>query len=102
MGQKSHTRIVSAPKIVLSKKDWAQVKEVSEMVMWKFKSCPRCGGDTFLDRGLDSWYEQCLQCAYQHELKSIAEFEEQPPQKEKEPALARRAPFDKGGDLGIK
>ena len=34
------------------------------MVMWKFKSCPRCGGDIFVDRDLDGWREQCLQCGY--------------------------------------
>lgn len=71
--------------MVLSKKNWAWVKEVSEMVMWKLKCCPRCGGDIFLDRGMDRWFEQCLQCAYQRELKSIVEFEEREPQKEREP-----------------
>lgn len=41
------------------------------MVMWKFKSCPRCGGDIFLDKDMDSWYEQCLQCGYRHDLIGI-------------------------------
>lgn len=62
------------------------------MAIWKFKSCPRCRGDIFLDRDLENWYEQCLQCSYRHELKNIAEFEKEPAQKEKELALA-------GGDL---
>ena len=44
------------------------------MVMWKFKNCPRCHGDIFIDKDLDGWYEQCLQCSYRHELKDIAEF----------------------------
>ena len=44
------------------------------MVMWKFKNCPRCQGDLFIDKDLDGWYEQCLQCSYRHELKDIAEF----------------------------
>ncbi len=48
------------------------------MGMWKFKSCPRCGGDIFIDRDLDWWYEQCLQCSYRYELKSLAEFKKQP------------------------
>jgi len=48
------------------------------MVMWKFKSCPRCGGDVFIDKDQYGWYEQCLQCAYQHGLKLLAEFEKQP------------------------
>ncbi len=34
------------------------------MVRWKFKKCPRCSGDLFLDREPDGWYEQCLQCGY--------------------------------------
>ena len=39
--------------------------------MWKLKGCPRCGGDVFLDRDLSNWSEQCIQCGYMHELKSI-------------------------------
>ena len=58
------------------------------MAIWKFKGCPRCEGDVFLDRDMESWYEQCLQCSYRHELKSIAEFKEQLAQEEKELALA--------------
>ena len=58
------------------------------MAIWRPKSCPRCGGDLFLDRDLEDWYEQCLQCSYRHELKSIAEFKKQPAQREREFALA--------------
>ncbi len=43
------------------------------MTIWKSKSCPRCGGDMFLEVG-DKWYEHCLQCGYAHELRSLAEF----------------------------
>ena len=46
------------------------------MVMWKLKSCPRCLGDIFIDRDLDGWHEQCLQCSYRRELKDLAEFRE--------------------------
>ncbi len=53
------------------------------MVMWRFKSCPRCKGDMFIDRDLDGWYEQCLQCAYRGELKNLKEFKEQSAQQEK-------------------
>ena len=49
------------------------------MVRWKVRSCPRCGGDVFIDRDLDGWYEQCLQCSYQCELKSLDQFKEKPP-----------------------
>jgi len=58
------------------------------MVMWKFKECPRCGGDIFLDRDLVSWYEQCLQCSYRHDLRSLVDFHEQLAQRKKEPARA--------------
>jgi hypothetical protein len=43
--------------------------------------CPKCGGNLYLDRDYNGWYEQCLQCAYmkdlaivyQHKIKKIAE-----------------------------
>jgi len=34
------------------------------MVMWKAKSCPKCGGDVFLDIDEDVWFDHCLQCGY--------------------------------------
>ncbi len=34
--------------------------------------------DRLVDRDLDGWYEQCLQCSYRHELKDIAEFKKLP------------------------
>jgi len=34
------------------------------MVNWKFKSCPRCNGDLFLDQEIDGWYEHCILCGY--------------------------------------
>lgn len=34
------------------------------MVMWKIKSCPRCGGDMFLDIDIDACFDHCLQCGY--------------------------------------
>lgn len=42
------------------------------MARWKVKACPRCHGDMFLDRDLDAWYEQCLQCSYRVELKLLS------------------------------
>ena len=58
------------------------------MTMWKLKSCPRCKGDVFIDRDLDGWYEQCLQCAYRRELKNITKFKEKSAPKETELASA--------------
>lgn len=34
------------------------------MVMWKVNSCPRCGGDLFLDIDEQTWLDHCLQCGY--------------------------------------
>ena len=48
------------------------------MAMWKFKGCPRCLGDIFVDKDIDGWYEQCLQCSWRRELKSVGEFEKHP------------------------
>ncbi len=44
------------------------------MTKWKLKSCPRCGGDVYLDRDLNNWYEQCLQCSFRQELKKISQY----------------------------
>ena len=41
------------------------------MVTCRFRSCPRCGGDTFIDRDVYGWYEHCLQCGYLRDLKSV-------------------------------
>lgn len=30
--------------------------------------CPKCGGNLYLDRDYNGWYEQCLQCAYMKDL----------------------------------
>ena len=58
------------------------------MPRWKIRGCPRCGGDIFIDRDLNGWHEQCLQCSYRHELKDLAEFEEPSAKTEKEPTKA--------------
>ena len=55
------------------------------MVMWKLKSCPRCGGDMFIAEDLDGrWYEKCLQCSFQHGLGDLTRFKKQPAREEKE------------------
>ncbi len=36
---------------------------------WKLKGCPRCGGDVYIENGLDEWYEVCLMCSYRREIK---------------------------------
>jgi len=51
--------------------------------MLRLKSCPRCRGDVYVSRDHYGWYEQCLQCGYLRDLKSIIEVKQQPLQKEK-------------------
>lgn len=57
--------------------------------MWRFKMCPRCEGDIFVDKDISTWYEKCLQCGYERELKSMVEREKQPDKSKKKrvPAL---------------
>ena len=38
--------------------------EVKEMTKWKFRSCPKCSGDIYVERDNDETYERCLQCGY--------------------------------------
>jgi hypothetical protein len=38
------------------------------MLNWELKACARCGGDLFIDRGIEGWFEECLQCGYSREL----------------------------------
>lgn len=75
MGLKSHTSAVHERKMVLleiNELGW----EVIWMAKWKFKGCPRCGGDLFVDKDMYGWYEQCLQCAYRCDLKELSKFQE--------------------------
>jgi DNA-directed RNA polymerase subunit RPC12/RpoP len=44
------------------------------MLKWRLKACARCSGDLFIDRDMDGWFEQCLQCSYRRELKDIKDF----------------------------
>ncbi len=48
------------------------------MVVWKLKSCPRCGGDLYIDRDINSWFAQCLQCSHWRELGGPADANESP------------------------
>jgi hypothetical protein len=62
------------------------------MVKWRVRSCPRCSGDLFLDRDLDFWYQQCLQCSYRVELKPLSVKEATPTgdRQAKKPAKSAR------------
>ena len=41
------------------------------MINWVLKSCPRCGGDLFMDRDTDGWFEECLQCGHRKEIREL-------------------------------
>jgi len=43
-------------------------RELIKMLNWELKSCKRCGGDIFIDRDADGWFEQCLQCSHRREI----------------------------------
>jgi len=60
------------------------------MVMWKFKSCPRCGGDIFVDRDPYSWYEQCLQCGYLRDMPGTVKVYQNSRQKERTELFRQR------------
>ncbi len=47
------------------------------MNKWKLKGCPRCNGDLMAEWIEYNWYESCLQCGYQQELKNITELQKQ-------------------------
>ena len=55
--------------------------------MWKLKSCPKCGGDIFLENDMIGWYEHCLQCGFNRDLAFYAEARKQPFGAEKEPVV---------------
>ncbi len=59
------------------------------VIRWKLKSCPRCGGDLFIENDIDrNWYEQCLQCAYWHQIDNIEELREHHTHDDKKTPLA--------------
>jgi ribosomal protein S27AE len=56
--------------------------------MWRFKGCPKCGGDVFIDYDLNGWYEECLQCGYLRDLKTILQVREEKHEKAEKKELA--------------
>ena len=37
-------------------------------MMWNYKRCPRCSGDTYVEECFSQLYEKCLQCGYEREI----------------------------------
>jgi len=59
--------------------------------MWKFKDCPKCKGDTYLEHDFDGgWYEHCLQCGYRRYMPTILELESHESKEKKQPVKGGR------------
>ena len=57
--------------------------------MRRFKVCHRCKGNVLVDKDQHGWYEQCLQCGYLRDLKSVVEVARKPSWEEIVTAPAR-------------
>ena len=57
------------------------------MTMQTEKSCPKCNGDVFVEKDISGWYERCLQCGYDRDLKDVLEVQVKSSHRKKEPAL---------------
>ena len=45
--------------------------------MWRFKSCARCNGDSYIEKDHYGWYERCLQCGNGRDIKiTVGDTEE--------------------------
>ncbi len=36
--------------------------------MMKLNGCKRCHGDLIIEQDVYGWYEECVQCGYQHDI----------------------------------
>jgi hypothetical protein len=52
--------------------------------------CPKCGGNLYLDRDYNGWYEQCLQCAYMRDLAVVFQGKKKPAGELPEPIPVKR------------
>jgi hypothetical protein len=44
------------------------------MTIWKYDMCSQCGGDLYITRDMDGWYEKCIHCSYRHSLRTADDF----------------------------
>ena len=59
------------------------------MVMWLFKSCPRCGGDMYIESDEDGTFKHCMLCSFRLELKAGMESKKEVILSAEEPVLAQ-------------
>jgi len=55
------------------------------------KKCPKCGGNTFIDKDIYGWHEQCLQCGKSSDLPEVIEFKKKEGEGETEPTKDQRS-----------
>jgi hypothetical protein len=67
------------------------------MTIWKYDMCPHCGGDLFIARAREGWYERCVHCSYHHSLQTTNDLARALAQREKETSLADETSY--GRDL---
>jgi len=65
------------------------------MTIWKYDMCPQCGGDLFIARAREGWYEKCVHCSYHHNLQTTAELARALAQREKENLLTDETSYGK-------
>ena len=56
------------------------------MVTWNLKACPRCKGDTFIDRDIDGWVEHCILCGYSRDVSGPINIVGRAPRKRRQPS----------------
>ena len=57
------------------------------MGKWIIRGCPRCGGSSFVDKDMDVWYEQCINCSYRNELKILVDVARKVVREDKAPFI---------------
>jgi hypothetical protein len=55
--------------------------------------CSQCGGDLYITRGTDGWYEKCVHCSYHHNLQTTTDLTKALAQKEKWASLTNEISY---------
>jgi len=58
--------------------------------------CPKCGGNLYLDRDYNGWYEQCLQCGFIKDLAIVYEHRVKTEKENKKPVQVKSERHQKG------
>jgi Zn ribbon nucleic-acid-binding protein len=52
--------------------------------MYKLKGCPRCRGDLLVNQESNVWFEQCIQCGYEKEMRTLVDLSRRPYSRKKQ------------------